>query len=316
MESAGRSRHWGFIARLAVTTACLVALACWLDLGSVWAVTAQLSPIALLATLSLHGAIIVLLAWRWQSIAQALNQSVRFSLALRLTFATTFFNLILPLSVGGDVGRIWLGTRAGIDLNTGTTVAILDRVTGLIALGVFLFVSALLLPSPALPWEVRLLMIALLPMMLIGLGAIAACSGFETKRWPALAWLKGTAEKVTRFIRRPDPPCRAIVQSLMAHLGAVGIMFVSAWGLDIPFLFSDALLLVPVVVLATMLPFSIGGWGLREAAAIAVLSLVGITAEQALVLSLIFGFTQLAVSGLGSLAYFAGWGPRFERISP
>lgn len=316
MASGGQSRHFGGFVRLAVTMVCLVAMAYWLDLSSVWAVTAQLSPIALLAALKLHAAIILLLAWRWQSIAQALAQSVGFSVATRLTFATTFFNLILPLSVGGDVGRIWLGRQAGIDLGTGTTVAILDRITGLIGLGVFLFVSALVLPSADLPAEARPLMMALLPFMLIGLWSIAACAGFDNTRWPALNWLTSPAEKVQRFIHRPGLLCRAIAQSLGAHLGAVGIMFGTAWGLEIPFAFRDALLLVPVVILATMLPFSIGGWGLREAAAIAVLSVVGITAEQSLVLSLIFGLTQLAVSGVGSLVSFSYSAPRLGRTIP
>jgi uncharacterized membrane protein YbhN (UPF0104 family) len=70
---------------------------------------------------------------------------------------------------------------------------------------------------------------------------------------------------------------------------------------------------VPVILLATMLPFSIGGWGVREAAAVAVLSLAGISAEAALSLSLIFGLTQVAVSGVGTLLCLAWGGGRLSR---
>lgn len=305
--TAGRSTlRWGFVARLAVSVACLAALAVFIDGRALWAMMARLSPVALLVVLALHIVIIVLLAWRWQSIVRTLGPTVRFNVATRLTFATTFFNMILPLSIGGDIGRVWLGRGAGIDLNTGTTVAILDRITGVIALGFLLFVSALLLPSAGLPLEARLVMILLLPMMLVGFWLIAAFSGFGASHWLALDWLCDAATKVKLFIRRPGPLCLAIMQSLVAHLLAVTIVFVSAGGLAITLLFSDALLLVPVIVLATMLPFSIGGWGLREAAAIAVLALAGVSAEGALTLAVIFGISQIVVSGAGTLLYL-GW---------
>ena len=45
----------------------------------------------------------------------------------------------------------------------------------------------------------------------------------------------------------------------------------------------------PVFVLAQVLPISIGGWGVREAAAITLFPMTGIDATSALLVSIMFG---------------------------
>ena len=306
MNAAEKTGWWGVAARLAVTILCGVVLFFAIDVRALWSSLSMLSPLALLAAVLLQISIVLMLGWRWRSIVGAVGQMATFGWAARLTFATTFFNMILPLSIGGDVGRIWFGRQAGVDLRTGLTVAILDRLAGLIGLALLLCVSALLLPTGWLPQEVRLCMVLLFPFMLVGLWLIAAFSGAGVSHWLALQWLGDVATKAKLFVRQPGPLCLAIAQSLAGHVMSVTIVFVCARGLDIQLAFGHALLLVPVILLATMLPFSIGGWGLREASAIMVLSLAGVAAEYALALALILGVTQLIVSGAGTLACF-GW---------
>lgn len=312
MKAGVKTGWWGIFARLAVTVACCVALFAWIEGRALWANLSRLSPLALVAALSLHLLIILLLGWRWQGIVRAVGRMAGFGWAARLTFVTTFLNMILPLSVSGDIGRVWLGRMGGVDLRAGITSAILDRMTGLIGLGLLLFVSAALLPAPWLPHEARLCMILLLPVMLAGLWFIAAFADSGVSRRPALQWLGEVAATAKRFLR-PWPLARAVAQSLAAHVLAVAVVFVSALGTDVALTLGQAFLLVPVVLLATMLPFSIGGWGVREAAAVAVLSLAGISAEGALSLSLIFGLTQVAVSGVGTLLCLAWSGGRLSR---
>lgn len=112
-----------------------------------------MAPLSLLTTkvllvaLALHALIILLLAWRWYCIVDALGGLMRFCLAPRLTFVTTVLNLVLPLSAGGDLGRVWLAHNAGVDVSIGITAAILDRVVGLVALGLLVMVAAMLLPA-------------------------------------------------------------------------------------------------------------------------------------------------------------------------
>ena len=53
---------------------------------------------------------------------------------------------------------------------------------------------------------------------------------------------------------------------------------------------------VPLTLLSMLLPVSIGGWGLREAAAAALWPLVGLSAEAGVATSILYGLLSLAGS--------------------
>jgi hypothetical protein len=65
----------------------------------------------------------------------------------------------------------------------------------------------------------------------------------------------------------------------------------------------DLLAFVPLVTVATALPISLGGWGVREGLLVLLLGKVGVPASEALILSLMYGFCS-AASGLPGLL---GW---------
>lgn len=312
MRAGERTSWWGIVARLTVTVSCSIVLWFWIDRGALWSSLAMLPPLALLAAFLLQLSSVLILGWRWRSIVTAVGQMATFGWAARLTFATTFLHMILPLSIGGS--RVRLARQAGVDVRTGLTVAILDRLAGLIGLGLLLCVSAILLPIGWLPKELQLCMVLSFPILLVSLWLVAAFSGAGVSHWLEVQWLGDVADKAKLFLRQPWSLGLAVVQSLIGHMLAVTIVFVSARGLHIPLTFGHALLLVPVILFATMLPFSVGGWGLREASAIAVLSLAGVAAESALALALILGVTQLIVSGAGTLASFRWAGVPLNRI--
>ena len=62
-------------------------------------------------------------------------------------------------------------------------------------------------------------------------------------------------------------------------------------------------MLIPPILLILTLPISIGGWGIREGAMIWAFALVGVTNEEALVLSVLFGFATLAITLPGGLIW-------------
>ncbi len=65
---------------------------------------------------------------------------------------------------------------------------------------------------------------------------------------------------------------------------AVVIAWCVVQSIAAPVLFSQVFQLVPPVMLITMLPISIAGWGVRESALVAGFGLVGIGAGDALAL--------------------------------
>jgi hypothetical protein len=74
----------------------------------------------------------------------------------------------------------------------------------------------------------------------------------------------------------------------------------AAWwiglSLALPVSFADYLVFIPVVIVVTLLPVSVGGWGLREGTLIALFALVGVPSHSALAFSVLFGFLGIVAS--------------------
>jgi glycosyltransferase 2 family protein len=83
----------------------------------------------------------------------------------------------------------------------------------------------------------------------------------------------------------------------------IACFLILASALHVPLSAMNATILVPVIMLATMLPLSIAGWGMREGAAILLLGQVGINAPDAVLLSVLFGLIALATACFGGLLW-------------
>ena len=70
--------------------------------------------------------------------------------------------------------------------------------------------------------------------------------------------------------------------------------------LGLSFSLLNSTVLFTLMVAAALIPVSIGGWGVREAAVVAVLTSQGFAAEQALFFSVCYGLTLVFGSLLGS----------------
>ena len=119
----------------------------------------------------------------------------------------------------------------------------------------------------------------------------------------ALAGLSADARRVylSRFAWRVIFFC--VLTSLNLSLAAwwVGL------SLALPLRFIDYLVFIPAVTLVTLVPVSLGGWGVREGALVALFGLVGVPNHSALAFSVLFGLAGM----LGSLppVIFLWYGP-------
>jgi glycosyltransferase 2 family protein len=86
----------------------------------------------------------------------------------------------------------------------------------------------------------------------------------------------------------------------------------AALGID---LLASHVLLLPLILLISMFPVSIAGWGVREGAMVVGLGLGGISASNALAMSLLFGLAQLVIGIPGGLMWllWRGGRPRSRR---
>ncbi|MBF0247193.1 MAG: flippase-like domain-containing protein, partial [Alphaproteobacteria bacterium] len=127
-------RWLGFAVKLAVSVALI-----WFLLGSVGVRDAldrmlAVHPAWLGGAMGLAVLQNVLCGIRWSAVSRAINQPLPFLAAIRFFYIGTFFNQLLPSTVGGDAVRVYLTHRSGLALGRVVNGVLLDRMVTVLAL--------------------------------------------------------------------------------------------------------------------------------------------------------------------------------------
>jgi len=262
----------------------------------------MLSVAPVIAGLVIYAFAFFLQAWRMAAIAD-LIAVLPFRSALAITWVGNALSQMLPSQVGGDPFRIWYLSRHDIGLRAGFMVVLADRVVGFVALVLVLAVGLFRLPAMT---EAALLQQFIIVVVAVGLGGWFVAGLFDRILAALLpvryqeAYLVRLAMETAAFLRRATITSWAAIigvsMSVLAQIAqtAMAWLLAGALGLNIDFL--SLLLFMPLVGLATFLPVSIAGWGLREVVLVSALGTVGITSEASLALSLLIGMVQLVAA--------------------
>jgi uncharacterized membrane protein YbhN (UPF0104 family) len=296
-----------FAARWAVT-----ALAFWvvlhsIDLGAVVDLIGRAAPLALGVAGLVVAAQFAILVWRWQLVIRVLGgKAVGFG-PLSVFLGHSFLvGQVLPSSVGGDVARtVMLARLTGAEAAARSVVC--DRLLG--------FVGLALLVVPTLPIIAAKMggLTPFLALTIAALGTMAAvalvlASPSIIQRVPWLGRLLATVAGDLRLAL-----CSGKVSLVAVALGVVsnlfGVLLIYIFGLAIgaDLRALDCAVLVPSALLASALPISLGGWGVREGAMLAAFSLVQADPAGVASTSVMFGLTTpLAGAVVAAASLLAG----------
>ncbi len=250
---------------------------------------------------------IPLLGLRWCEVLDALalrGGRITRMAVLGVTSIGAFFTQVLP-SVAGDGMRIWYLARLGCDWRNGLISVLIDRAVG-IGLMVAVAFAVLLVPSPLTALAgyrgvVLALYGGLLAAGILGLVATPMIAGM-LRRWRYTFWLAAAAVDARRALLGPRG-VRILAAGCLVHAFTLLIIWFlgQAQGLALPAF--DVAVLFVVMVGIGLIPISVGGWGLREAAVVAVMSDYGLAPERALLFSVCFGLVLAAGALPGALVW-------------
>ena len=91
--------------------------------------------------------------------------------------------------------------------------------------------------------------------------------------------------------------------SILVHVLTVVIAWCVVQSIAAPVSFGQVFQLIPPVMLITMLPISIAGWGLREAIMGLAFGYAGLIANEGVNVSLLFGAVSFIVGAIGGLVW-------------
>jgi glycosyltransferase 2 family protein len=252
-------------------------------------------------------------AYRWQILGRAQGDEMPLAFLAKSHLVGLFFSQFLPTSFGGDIVRIFDGSRYSRSLLKSSAIVAVERGTGLAVLFLFALVASLFRIDMAR--QIPFIWVSLA----LGAGGLAAVavyllpvSGRWLSRLPDRGWLGKTRDKVAGFrahvleyARQPGPFLLATAWAFILQVNVVVYYYLIglAFGLTIPFL--DYFIIIPIVLLVQILPVTINGLGLREGAYVALFAAYGISAGTAVSYSVVDVALRLVVATVGGLVYMA-----------
>ena len=309
-ETARRGQV-SLLLRVLVTVTIFCTIVWLLPMKEVWKAMTSIGWWRWLAVVCVFGIGHVVSAYKWSQLVRAAGSPLKFANALRAHMAGLFANIWLPSIVGGDVVRAaWISGHHGIVVPA--VIGLLDRAIDLLALMLLIALGAILvgdaggvLAGPVLRGAGALLALGI-PIGLIALHWL------QPEHLPAV--VRGPGMRVIGIARtiyaKPGPAIWSLVLAVIVQFTFVGLNFFigTAMGITVPF--AVWLIAWPLAKVVALLPVSLGGLGVREAALAVLLTPFAVTgtlavAEALVWQSVLFGFGLTA----GIVLLFSGYRP-------
>jgi len=306
-------RALSFAAKAAISAVLLYFAIDWNSTGVLGArlAGARLDWLALMLAVQLVQ--LAIGAFRWQRIVLTCGKALPLASALRFSFIAAFFNQTLPSSVGGDAARVWLLARRGAGWSAAAYSVVLDRAVGVLMLSIIVIVC--------LPWTLALITdpVGRTALLIIGFGSFGATVAFialghvriaALQAWAVTRHLLAAAAAGARLTKPAASNALIFALGICAHLLTAMAAWCAAKAVAVSFDFTLALFLVLPVLLVTVVPISIAGWGVRERAMTIAFAYAGLSQSDGLLISLLYGFSMFLVGATGGLVWvFSPKGP-------
>lgn len=215
---------------------------------------------------------------------------------VRQYFIASYFNLILPSSIGGDAVRIFMLGRSGLARSKAATYIFSERLMGLYSL-ILIAVAAGF--TVVVHDDANLLGLALVGLSLLSLAVIYML--MHITRGVDQYHVQAIREAIKDLWAHRPRLAGAVALSILYQVLTVAftVLVAEAFHLDISPMLLMAL--VPLVWLVTFLPISIGGVGVRELSFIGLFTQAGLDSEQAIFLSLGTYASMLVAGAMGGI---------------
>lgn len=242
---------------------------------------------------------------RWAALARPLGFDRPRRFFIWRFFEGMFFNQCLPSSIGGDVIKAYrVGDSTSRRLLAGCSI-LADRLTGLAALGVLACTAAAASRPSLSPLAVAGIGTGVLAAVLVGFWIGTRCLDRILGLLPPEHAARRFIARLLPYQERPILLVNAIGWSFVVQMGGalvVGLMARTV-GVELgPVVWFSV---VPLVALVTVLPVSIGGFGVRENAMQALLAQYGVSADKGFAVALLWSLSTVVMGLLGGLLFVA-----------
>ena len=295
------------IAKIIITVSSFYLISRRINLSQLQNLTTQ-SYHYLFVALIIGVSLILLQAQRWQYIVKLFLINLSYSKCLCTVWAGHLINNILPTGTAGDLLRsytlsymdthkrewTWLGAFISEKYTAAASALLIAN------LSFFTSISKQL--SLMLVFFIATIFFSIILLPPITYYLLRQLKMFNQYKWLQF-FVKSMKHLNNTFLNKDG--IKAFIVSLLINLGMCSIFFLSARSLNVPLSFNQCLFVVPVFTILASLPISYAGWGVRELTCAALLQFFGVTAEMAVLTSVIYGLIILVSCVPGLLALYS-----------
>lgn len=301
MSGPGSERGRWRAALQAIISALFLALVFFLiDEDILLARIAGMDPlwvgIALLTTLPQFA----LSAARWRLTAERLGAVISYRTALAEYYLAVLTNQILPGGVLGDAVRaVRHGKRLrqrdqAVAYGPAVRAVVYERASGQFVLFFVMLAGLAFWPrgGEAAAPILHLAGIALLVLAVAALALVAVFKG-PMARTKLGAGTRGVLAEAVHALLSPQIVLWQLFYSLGVLATYLFCFYCAARALGLVLSFNEVVSYVPAILFAMTVPITIGGWGIREAAAAAIWGLASLTPAEGVAISVTYGIIIL-----------------------
>jgi glycosyltransferase 2 family protein len=262
------------------------------------------TPAPLVGALLLVLLMAILVSLRWRLLAQSMSLRMPVTLAMRSVFLGLFAGQLLPSALGSDLFRGWAVARRTGRIQRVAATVIADRLVALFA------ACGLLMLSYGLPGVSHpgihsgIALVALIASGVLLLVFLLVCSGTLKRRFGVRLPFFRAGEALEGMTLEPKRIGAALGIALGIHAIATVVAALSAAAYGIDASLATWFAVIPMSVIASALPISINGWGVRESVIVALAHQHGVPQVDALLLSLTLGALNVLASLPGGYLLF------------
>lgn len=304
-ESGTRKRRAAFLIKGLISAGLLWYLLSTIDLAPLAERFSSVQLMPIVAAVIILCVQILVVSLRWRIVVESMARRFEFFTLLKYVLIGLFFNQALPTALGGDIVRAWYIHLAGVRGRHAVYSVLLDRLAALAASALLMLMLISLVfervPDPAVRGGFIIVVAA------IGVGFVFLFS-LDRLRIHVLSELVaglGTdlAVAARKVFFRFRSGVNVVGLSACSLCCTIMVVYLIGAGFGVEVTLRDCFILVPPVILMTMVPISIAGWGVRELAMVQAFGYANVADADSLLLSIGLGMLTLLISLPGGIVW-------------
>jgi len=273
--------------KLIISFSLLYYLVSIFDFALLSTISIDIIPLFLLGVLFLSIALFMMsIRWRILSSYGEVTNPIKLIEYYKLYFIGSFFNIFFPGGIGGDLVRIkYFTSLKDIKIKESTAIVIKERVFGVVALFLLLLVGTVYSFTEIVKSDLNIINLE----MALPIGFFLVFGYFFYLR-------RSSNITIGYFIL-------LVTLSGIGQFADILIVYMFIVYFEISIEFINLLFIMPLIYFVTVLPISLGGIGVREGAFVFLMTIFGVDASLAILISFLLYFVKVLIGLLGMVVY-------------